>query len=265
MSKYFCWQKRKQPCFYEIWGSTASTSKERSASSNSGLPYKACSKSSPSLCPHSSNQNSRIWTIPLWIIPVFGVKICNFRVDISFTRIENSFFRAWRLPIVDPFASNQSNLWTETSIVMLVLCMGPEGCEFFEGTRNDFTHAVTSAGTLLLMLGKLLNHIQSHYHHPTAEFDTIEVPLPLKVVSDSSKNPNPPFITNVKNPYSYRPCEKPTTWFRLSWWIDQSHLPVGTPPSETRGTHLTVTRGMHLTVTHCHPSHPHSGLPIKHT
>ncbi|KAL6318254.1 hypothetical protein AAG906_035764 [Vitis piasezkii] len=69
--------------------------------------------------------------------------------------------------------------------------MGPEGCEFSEGTRNDFTHAVTSAGTLILMLGKLLNHIQSHYHHPTAEFDTIEVPLPLKVVSDSSKNPNP--------------------------------------------------------------------------
>ena len=35
---------------------------------------------------------------------------------------------------------------------------------------------------------------------------------------------------------------------------------VGTPPSETRGTHLTVTRG-----THCHPGHPHPDLPIKHT
>ena len=35
---------------------------------------------------------------------------------------------------------------------------------------------------------------------------------------------------------------------------------VGTPPSETRGTHLTVTRG-----THCHPGHPHPDLLIKHT
>ena len=35
---------------------------------------------------------------------------------------------------------------------------------------------------------------------------------------------------------------------------------VGTPPSETRGTHLTVTRG-----THCHLGHPHPDLPIKHT
>ena len=40
------------------------------------------------------------------------------------------------------------------------------------------------------------------------------------------------------------------------------------PPSETRGTHLTVTRDTHLTVTHdthCHPDHPHPDLPINHT
>ena len=37
-------------------------------------------------------------------------------------------------------------------------------------------------------------------------------------------------------------------------------ITVGTPPSETRGAHLTVTRD-----THCHPDHPHPGLPIKHT
>ena len=37
-------------------------------------------------------------------------------------------------------------------------------------------------------------------------------------------------------------------------------LLVGTPPSETHGTHLTVTHG-----THCHPGHPHPDLPIKHT
>ena len=38
------------------------------------------------------------------------------------------------------------------------------------------------------------------------------------------------------------------------------HLIVGTPPSVPRGAHLTVTRG-----THCHPDHPHPGLPIRHT
>lgn len=70
---------------------------------------------------------------------------------------------------------------------MLVLYMEPESCEFSEGAWNDFTHT----GALILRLGKLLDHIQSHYHHPTAEFDTIEVPLPPKVVFDSSKYPNP--------------------------------------------------------------------------
>ena len=35
---------------------------------------------------------------------------------------------------------------------------------------------------------------------------------------------------------------------------------VGTPPSEPRGTHLTVTRG-----THCHPGHLHPDRLIKHT
>lgn len=70
---------------------------------------------------------------------------------------------------------------------MFVLYMELEGCEFSEEAWNDFTHI----RALILRLGKLLDHIQSHYHHPTVEFDTIEVPLPPNVVFASSKNPNP--------------------------------------------------------------------------
>ena len=41
---------------------------------------------------------------------------------------------------------------------------------------------------------------------------------------------------------------------------EKSEIGVGTPLSETRGTHLTVTRD-----THCHPGHLHPDLLIKHT
>ena len=51
-------------------------------------------------------------------------------------------------------------------------------------------------------------------------------------------------------------------YIKISFSIHIIHTTpsVGTPPCEIRGTHLTVTHGMH-----CHPSHPHPDLPIKHT
>ena len=62
--------------------------------------------------------------------------------------------------------------------MMLVLYVGLESYEFSKGARKDFTHAVASVRTLIIMLRKLLNHIQSHYHHTMVDFGTIKVPLP---------------------------------------------------------------------------------------
>ena len=57
-----------------------------------------------------------------------------------------------------------------------------------------------------------------------------------------------------------RPCQCKLTFHHCSLRRSILNHAVGTTPSETRGTYLTVTRG-----THCHPGQPHSDLPIKHT
>lgn len=61
-SEHFYRQKHRQPCTSELWGSMTSACKERYASSNSGLPCKARSRSSPSLCLAFYSSNPRIWT-----------------------------------------------------------------------------------------------------------------------------------------------------------------------------------------------------------
>ena len=88
-------------------------------------------------------------------------------------------------------SSMSSALRTCHSTVMLVLWVGPKNCDFSKGARNDFSHVVASARTLILMLGKLLNYIQSHYHHMTVGFDTIEVPLHVKWLLIHRRTPIP--------------------------------------------------------------------------
>lgn len=67
------------------------------------------------------------------------------------------FFRTGWLPLVDPFASNPSDFWTETGIVMFVPWMEPESREFSEGCLEDWPTGIfiVNGASTIELFGRL--------------------------------------------------------------------------------------------------------------